>query len=98
MAKEQEPKRIDAPTSMVAAPQAVDNEKLVEQPELSEYKGKYRNLKDGYLYQMAVKDHPAGKTHKAIVPRQEAADGTLIHTGLFWEGTKEEFKAQFEKE
>lgn len=93
-----QPKPGDAPTSMVSAPGIKANEQEIQQPIEQEYSGAYRHRTDGYLYKHAVAEHPFGKTHKAMVPRQFAADGALIHTGLFWEGTKEEFRETFDKE
>jgi len=90
--------KMDKPQSMMSAPGQIETEKLIEQPSASEYKGAYRNRKDGYLYKHAIQDHPMGKTHKAIVERQEGPDGTLIHSGLFWEGTDEEFRNTFDRE
>lgn len=100
------PKQTDAPKSMTMASGLKDQETEIAQPEESEYKGAWRNKKDGYLYKHCVKPHALGKTHKAIVPPQyeDRDDGsgkkvkTLVHTGLFWEGFPEEFSTQFEKE
>jgi len=78
-----------------------DQEKAIEQPKPTEYTGKWRCKRDGYLYKHCIKEHALGKDHKAIVePQYRMIDGvnTMVHTGLFWEGTREEFKDQFEKE
>lgn len=87
---------------MMSAGQGAPTIHTPEQPPESAYKGKWRNLKDGFVYGHAIAEHPTGKTHKAMIPRQEEKqdDGTmkLIHTGLFWEGTEEEFHATFRKE
>lgn len=96
VAKSDKPK-LDAPVSMVASEGSTPTLHTPEQPPESEYKGAYRKLSDGFLYKHCVWPHPLGRDHKAIVPRQEK-DGELIHTGLFWEGTEEEFYQQFRKE
>ncbi len=100
--KEKKVERLDAPLSMMSAPGGGDSESSIKQPEASEYKGKYRNRKDGYLYKHCVAEHAMGKTHKAIVEKQtrknEKGEDELVHTGLFWEGTPEEFRDTFDKE
>lgn len=91
---------------MVASSGTVPTIHSAEQPSESEYKGKWRNIKDGYLYRHCVADgHPRGKIFKAMIPAQVSetekdSDGkpVVIHTGLFWEGTEEEFHAIFRKE
>lgn len=101
----------DFPTSMTAVPGQLNDVKSIPQPKESDYKGRYRNRKDGFLYRHATMDHPDGKTHKAIVPGpiyQRDAKGNvvnddkgqpiLLHTGLFWEGTADEFRDTFDRE
>ncbi len=67
------------------------------QPAPDEYKGVWRNLVDGLLYELAAlpedKADSEKLTHRLRVPPQ--ADGS--HPGFYWEGTKEQFKATFEK-
>jgi hypothetical protein len=99
----------DYPTSMTAVPGALEI-KVIPQPPESAFKGRYRNRKDGFLYSHTTFDHPDGKTHKARTPVQyqkdekgnqvndEKGNAIIIHTGLFWEGTKEEFRETFDKE
>ncbi len=66
------------------------------QPAPEEYKGVWKNTVDGLLYELAAlpaeKDSPDLKTHRLRVPPQAGG-----HPGLYWEGTKEQFKAIFEK-
>lgn len=56
-------------------------------PKASEYSGRYRNKRDGFVYALAVvDDFIRGRTHKAR------------NTNWFWEGTRAEFEEQFVKE
>lgn len=65
---------------------SVKNESNVTQPDVKDYKGSYVKNDDGEEYALAiVESDPLGKTHK------------LRNEAHFWEGTKDEFKAQFEK-
>lgn len=62
------------------------NEPALVQPKEKDYKGSYVKTDDGEEYGLAVvESDPLGKTHK------------LRNEEHFWEGTKDEFKAQFEK-
>ena len=88
------------PTSMTA-PSGVTETKI-EQPDSKEFKGKYQNKADGFIYKHAKKDHPMDKTHKFIVEpvfhdteKNEDGSPKLLHTGLFWEGTQEEAQKHF---
>lgn len=71
------------------------------QPKTSEFSGRYRNEIDGYIYELAVRDakdvERDVKTHCLRVPPQKDAVGTIVHPGLYWEGTKDEFKTAFDK-
>lgn len=100
MAKKDElkPKTQDAPMSMYGINLGVEQESLIARPSEEKFAGKYRNKIDGFLYKHCIAPHALGKTHKAMIPRQEDANGGLIHTGLYWEGTEEEFDATFRKE
>lgn len=98
-----EPKS-DSPTSMLQAPGSdVATIHTADQPPEEEYgKPEWRNLKDGFLYKHAVWPHPNGKTHKGLIPRIEGKDEAgatqLVHSGLFWEGTEDEWHVAFRKE
>ncbi len=92
---------------MVAAPGGNETIHSGGQPPSSKYgPAVWRSVdpKDGlYLYQHCVWPHPLGKTHKGMIPRQEEKDAVtgevrLIHSGLFWEGTEEEWHQKFRKE
>jgi hypothetical protein len=90
------------PSSMTSIGGATETK--IEQPATTEYKGRYRNKADGFIYKHAKKDHPIDRTHKFIVDpvfhdTEKNDDGTpkLLHTGLFWEGTKEEADKAFER-
>lgn len=99
--EQQERPRQDAPTSMTAVSNIAECLDTPEQPPESEYSGNWRNQKDGFLYKHCVWPHYAGKTHKALVSRiEEKSEGgnRLVHTGLFWEGTPDDFHATFRKE
>jgi hypothetical protein len=53
----------------------------------ADFKGRYKSKADGEVYALAiVKDDPRKRTHK------------LKNTVHFWEGSEEEFRAQFDKE
>lgn len=55
-------------------------------PADGEFKGRYKNKKDGEEYALVVvEDDPDGKTHK------------LKNTAHFWEGSEEEFSATFKQ-
>ncbi len=70
-----------------------------EQPPESAYGPRvWRNLRDGFLYAHCVHPHPQGKTHKGMIPRQGELGEPNFHSGLFWEGTEEEWFANFRKE
>lgn len=57
------------------------------EPDIKEYKGRYKNSKDGLVYALAVKEDAAnGRTH------------FLRNTRYFDNCTKEEFKERYEKE
>lgn len=66
------------------------------QPAPEDYSGVYKNLVDGLLYELCKepedKEQPEKVTHKLRVPPQ--ANG---HPGFYWEGSKEQFKATFER-
>lgn len=101
VSKPPEPK-LDFPTSMVANP--VTNAETIHsggEPPESEYgPAVWRSLQDGFLYRHCVAPHPTGKTHKGLIPRtpdKELGDPGF-HTGLFWEGSEEEWFANFRKE
>lgn len=72
------------------------------QPDPEEYRGIYRHLHDGLLYELAKLDEdksdPQKKTHRLRVPPQKNKEsGAVTHPGLYWEGTKEQFKSHFER-
>lgn len=99
-----EPVKRDFPTSMLQAPGSdIGTVHSADQPPESEYgPSEWRNLEDGFLYRHCVCPHPAGKTHKGLIPRIEKegdnGEKELIHSGLFWEGTEEEWFARFRKQ
>lgn len=63
------------------------NEVNVTQPDPNDYKGKFLKESDGEVYGLCVVENdPLGRTHKARNDEH------------FWEGTKAEFKEQFEKQ
>ncbi len=75
---------------------------VATQPEPEEYKGVYKNVHDGLLYELAKLDEdksdPNKKTHRLRVPPQvNKESGSVTHPGFYWEGTKEQFKSHFEK-
>ena len=88
----------DKPTSMFTSGAGVDCIDTPEQPKEADWGGSWRNKDDGFLYQHAIMPHPTGKTHKARIERQVDDTGKLIHSGLFWEGTEEDFYLAFRKE
>jgi len=62
------------------------NEPALVMPKPEDYKGSYTQNGTGEEFGLAVvESDPLGKTHK------------LRNDEHFWEGTKDEFKAQFEK-
>lgn len=98
MAKSQ-PKQQDYPTSMVAAPgSSTDTVHSAEMPPDSLYKGRWRNLKDGFIYKHCIWPHPLGRTHRGLIPRQLNEKGEMVHSGLYWEGTEAEWFEHFRKE
>lgn len=55
-------------------------------PKNSDYKGRYKNKNDGETYALVVvEDDPNGNTHK------------LKNTAHYFEGSEEDFKANFDK-
>lgn len=98
------PPKQDFPTSMLQAPGSnVATIHSAEQPPEDQYgKAEWRNLKDGFLYKHTTHPHPNGKTHKGLIPRlngkDEFGNEIVVHSGLFWEGTEEEWFAHFRKE
>jgi hypothetical protein len=56
--------------------------------DLGEYKGEYKYLRTGEIFGLKVKDHKevrSGKTHHLKSPLK------------FWDGTEDEFRANFDK-
>ena len=79
-------------------------DKLVPtQPKPEEFKGQYKHNDDGFVYELAPelseKDFSGErdrKTHRLRVRAQTNDAGETTHPGLYWEGSKEEFKKTFD--
>lgn len=51
-----------------------------------------KNKGDGYVYQVAVVEGDDNRPYKARIPKQASG-----HPGLYWEGSEDEFQANFSK-
>ena len=63
------------------------NEVPFKQVDDSEYKGSYKNLRDGLIYALAIQ--PGCSYEKPYKAKNSAR---------FWEGTAEQFRQEFEKQ
>jgi hypothetical protein len=73
------------PTTPIRAT-PLSKERVILQPKPEDYKGKFVQNDSGEEFALAVvESDPIGRTHK------------LRNDEHFWEGTKDEFRAQFEK-
>lgn len=73
------------------------------QPKPEEFRGRYKHISDGLVYELAPLLPELGggerdvKTHRLRVPPQLNDAGAVVHPGLYWEGSKKEFKDTFDK-